>query len=225
MRHFWSQIQAFLFFRNILPLDKFDDADFKYDNIVFKFQPQNTQIGHFWSEVRDFCFFVKFCKQKNLRVLILNITIVFLQFFPKNTQIRHFWSQIQGLMCFRKILQLEKLQGADFKYDNSIFKILAQKYINKAFLVKNMQISHFCSQIQAFLFFRDILQLDKFEGADFKYGNSFQILAPKYPNQAFLVPSFCQKYPSKAFLIPNLGISVSSQYLTITLIRRCLFQI
>ena len=124
----------------------------------------------------------------NLRLLISNMTIVFLKSLPKNTQIRHFWSQIQVFLFFRKILQLDKFEGADFKYDNSIFKILAQKYPNKAFLVKNTQIRHFWSQIQVFLFFRKILQLDKFEGADFKYDNSiFKILAQKYPNKAFLV--------------------------------------
>ena len=124
----------------------------------------------------------------NLRLLISNMTIVFLKSLPKNTQIRHFWSQIQVFLFFRKILQLDKFEGADFKYDNSIFKILAQKYPNKAFLVKNTQIRHFWSQIQVFLFFRKISQLDKFEGADFKYDNSiFKILAQKYPNKAFLV--------------------------------------
>ena len=28
------------FFRKILQLDKFEGADFKYDNILFKFQPK-----------------------------------------------------------------------------------------------------------------------------------------------------------------------------------------
>ena len=41
-------------------------------------------------------------------------------------------------MFLYKILQLDKLEGADFKYDNSFFKILAQKYQNKAFLVPNL---------------------------------------------------------------------------------------
>ena len=29
---FWSQIKTFLFFCKILQLDKFEDADYKYDN-------------------------------------------------------------------------------------------------------------------------------------------------------------------------------------------------
>ena len=45
-----------------------------------------------------------------------------------------------------------------------LFKILAKKYPNKAFLVPNLDI---------FGFFCKILQLDRFEGADLKYDNSF----------------------------------------------------
>ena len=41
IRHLWSQIQAFLFSRKILQLDKFEGGDFKYDNIVFKCQSKN----------------------------------------------------------------------------------------------------------------------------------------------------------------------------------------
>ena len=41
------------------------------------------------------------------------------------------------------------------------FQILSQKYPNKPFLVPNLG------------FFCEILQLDKFEDADFKYENSF----------------------------------------------------
>ena len=47
-----------------------------------------------------------------------------------------------------------------------------------SFLVKNTQISYFSSQILAFLLSREILQIDKFEGADFKYDDTFfQIFA------------------------------------------------
>ena len=74
-------------------------------------------------------------------------------------------------LLHEKKTHFDKFQGADFKYDNSFFNILAQKYPNKAFLLKNTQIRHFQSQIQAFLFFREILLLGKFEGADFKYDN------------------------------------------------------
>ena len=44
---------------------------------------------------------------------------------------------------FGPILEIDKLEDADFKYDNSIFKIFAQTYPNKTFLVKNIQIKDF----------------------------------------------------------------------------------
>ena len=49
IKHFWSQIQRFLFFHEILQLDKFKGADFKCDNGFFEFQSEITQIKHFLS--------------------------------------------------------------------------------------------------------------------------------------------------------------------------------
>ena len=51
-------------------------------------------------------------------------------------------------------------------------KILPQKTPNKAFLVKKTKSGTFCPKFTHFCFFRQILQLKKFEGADFKYDNS-----------------------------------------------------
>ena len=48
-------------------------------------------------------------------------------------------------------------------YDNSFFQVLDQKYPNKAFLVPNLG---------TFVFLRNF-ELDKFEGADFRYVNTF----------------------------------------------------
>ena len=41
----------------MLLLDKFEGADFKYDNIFFKFQRKYTQRGHFWSQIEAYFFF------------------------------------------------------------------------------------------------------------------------------------------------------------------------
>ena len=38
---------------------------------------------------------------------------------------------------------IDNFEGADFKYDNSFFKILPKKYPNKAFLVQNLSIFDF----------------------------------------------------------------------------------
>ena len=74
-----------------------------------------------------------------------------------------------GIFIFRKILQLGKFEGAHFKYDNSIFEILPQKYSNKAFLVKKHPNKAYLVPNLGIFVFREILQLDKFEGSAFKF--------------------------------------------------------
>ena len=101
-------------FRKILQLDKFEAADFKYDNSIFKILAQ------------------KYLSKA---------------FLVKNIQRKHFLPKIFAFLFFHKILQLDRFKGADFKYDNSFSNIIAHKYPNKAFWVKNTQISHFWSQI------------------------------------------------------------------------------
>ena len=51
------------------------------------------------------------------------MTKVFSKFYPKYTQIRHFWSKFQSNLYFRKILQINKFEVADFRYGSSFFKI------------------------------------------------------------------------------------------------------
>ena len=76
----------------------------------------------------------------NSRVRIRNMTTI-LKILAENAQIRHFWSQIETVwIFFRKILQMDKFESADFKYDNSFLKILAPKHPNKAFLVPDLGI-------------------------------------------------------------------------------------
>ena len=69
-------------------------------------------------------------------------------------------------------------------------KILAQKYLNKAFLVPNLGI--FCF---VFCFLCEIFPLDKFEGANFKYDNIvFKFQSKNTENEVYLVPNlgiFC----------------------------------
>ena len=67
------------------------------------------------------------------------------------------------------------------------FKIIAQKYPNTAFLVKNTQARDFWTQIDAFFFLHKSLELDKFKGVDLKYDNRVLNSNSKYQNQIFLV--------------------------------------
>ena len=88
--------------------------------------------------------------------------------------------------------------GADFKYDNSYFRILAQKYPSKAF---------FPSILDIFGFFRKILHADRIAGADFKFEKSFlKFQTKKYPNMAFV-------------FVPNSGIFIFSRNFAVKQIR------
>ena len=98
------------------------------------------------------------------------------------------------------------------KYDNSIFKILDQKYPNKTFLVKNAQIRRFFSPNLGIVFFPPNFSSRQTRGCWFQISQYFfQILFLKYRNQKFFVS--------------NLGILVLSQKFTVRPIWGCLFQI
>ena len=47
IRHFWSQVYAFLFFHEILQLDKFEVADFKCGSSLFKIPNKQDKFKHF----------------------------------------------------------------------------------------------------------------------------------------------------------------------------------
>ena len=136
--------------------------------------------GIFGPKFRHFCFFLKFCKQTHLRVLISNMTIVFLQFLPKNTEIRYFWvkntkirnfwSQFQAFSLFHDILQVDKFEGADFKYENIIFK----------FQTKKSRITHFWFQIETF-FFRKICNQTNLRALISNMTMAFSNSSPKIP--------------------------------------------
>ena len=66
-------------------------------------------------------------------------------------------------LIFSKILEADKSEGADFKYNKNILK----------FQPKNTQIRHFWSQIYGFLFLHQTLQQDKSKDTDSKDDNIF----------------------------------------------------
>ena len=99
-------------------------------------------------------------------------------------------------------MQIDKIEGADSKYDNIFFLILAQKYTNKAFLVSNLGI---------FIISQNFAMRQVRKCWFQMWQNCFRITS--------------QKYPNKAFLVPNSGIFVSSQKFAIRQIRECWFQI
>ena len=165
-------------------------------------------MRHFWSKIpkrgivdsklRHFCFSEKLCSLTNLRMMISDIRILFLNSSPKISKSSIFGPQLDILFFFRKILQIDKIEDAGFKYDNRFSKCLIQNHQNKAFLVKNTQIKHFWSQTQAFSVSRQNSAIRQIRGSSFQIRQQFfKILVPKYP--------------FKELFIQNLGIFVFSQ--------------
>ena len=72
-----------------------------------------------------------------------------------------------------EVLQLDKFDGTDFKYDKIIFKFQAKNTKSDNFGPKFL--------VPRFLKLHQTLQQDKFEKDDFKYGNSFFKLLAKAP--------------------------------------------
>ena len=98
---FGPKFRHFHFFHEILQIDQFEGADFKYKNIIFKFQPKDTRTGIFGLKFKDFYFWTKLCnKTKKFKDADFKYENIFFKLQSKNTQIRHFWSKIpkQGIL-------------------------------------------------------------------------------------------------------------------------------
>ena len=155
------------------------------------------KLRHFLSQIQSSFFSAKFCYQTKLRVLISIMTQLF-KILAEKYPNKAFWCQIQTFLFFRTILQLDKFEGADFKYDIIVFN----------FQAKYTQIRHFWSQIQESLFFHQIFQIHKFEGADFKYDDCF---LRKCIPENIPIRNFWSKILKQGFVVPNLAIFVSSE--------------
>ena len=64
-------------------------------------------IRRCWFQIWQYCFQIPVRKFPNKAFLVPNL----------------------GIFVFSQNLQLAKFDGADFKYDDTVFKILAQKYL------------------------------------------------------------------------------------------------
>ena len=130
-----------LIFDENLKLNRFEGADFKYDNIGFKRQRKNTQIRQFWSQILALFFLHKIFAIRHLGIFI------FLENFGMR-QIRGCWFQIwqyyyqlpapkypnQALLVsnlrilfLQLTLQQDKFEYADIKYDNFFGKFQPRK--------------------------------------------------------------------------------------------------
>ena len=129
-------------------------------------------------------------------------------FFGKKYSNKGFLVLNLDILFFRKVLQLEKFEGADFKYDNSFSKVPTQKFPRIFIFAPNLarrQIRGRWFQIwkcyfhipapkygnlEFFVSLHQTLQLDKLGGVDCKYDNSFQRSSPKTQIELFWSPVF-----------------------------------
>ena len=117
--------------------DKLEEVDFKFENSFFKFQSKNIQIKQFSSQTDFFSFNIKLCISTNFKLLISNMTIAFSSNSGLKYQNKAFFVPNSIGFGFHETLQLDKIEGADFKYDDSLFQIPVQNYPNEAILVTN----------------------------------------------------------------------------------------
>ena len=103
-----------------MQVDKFEAADFKYDNFFLKFYLKNTQISHFWSKLYSWTI---------LRALISNMTMSFLNSNPKIPKEKIFYPKYKYCLFRLETLHIE----TGFKNGINFFQIPA----------KNMQIQNF----------------------------------------------------------------------------------
>ena len=120
-------------------------VNFKHENSFLKLLLKTAKIRHFWYQIlfkktQISLFFPKFKKfyfstLTNLRTLISNELIIFQNYSPKvpkkaflkkhfwKCRKRHFWYQTWRFFVLDEFSHFDIFEGADFKYDNSIFQI------------------------------------------------------------------------------------------------------
>ena len=147
------------------------------------FSPKIPKQGIFGPKSRNFHFFWENLELDKIDFGDIKYDYIIIKFQSKNTQIRYFCPKFKDFQFCTKLCNKTNSKKLISNMILFFFQIPAQKYPNKAFW----------SQIQAFLFFHKILQLDKFEGADLKCDNSFF----KIPVQQNRVKDF--KYDNSIF--------------------------
>ena len=73
-----------------LQQDKFEDADFKHDNNIFKFHHQIQKSSFFGPKFKNFYFFPETLQQGKIEGADFKYDNGFSKLQPKKTQTRHF---------------------------------------------------------------------------------------------------------------------------------------
>ena len=130
--------------------------------------PKIPKQDIFGPKFRRFCFFTKVCNQTNLRVLISNMSIVFSNSSPKIRKSDVFGYNFKDFYFCTKLCN-NAHSRALISNTTMVFQNCCPKQLIKASLVPKLKI---------FIFYQT-LQLDKFEGFDFKYDNGFFEFQPE----------------------------------------------
>ena len=137
---------------------------------MFQFLVQSTPINHFLSQILEFLFSQQIFQVDKFKDGDFKYDNIYSNSDSKILKSCIFDLNLKDF-CFctqysNKANSRNAILNMTIIFPNSSLKIL-----NKGFLVKNNQIRLFLFQIEAFLVFCEIFQLDKFECADFKYEN------------------------------------------------------
>ena len=139
-----SQLWAFLFLPKVLQLDTFEGADFKYDNIILKFQCKNTQIRHFWSQNKGFLSFLPKFSTRHIRVRSFQIWQKYFR-IPSPKICRSGICLVPNLRIFifcTKLCNKANSKALILKI-TMVFQNCYPKHPNKTFLVPNLRILTF----------------------------------------------------------------------------------
>ena len=94
-----------MFFYGNFELDKFEIADFKYDNSYLKFYPKNTQIGHFWCQIQEISFLHEILQLNKFEGADFKHDNIAFKFQSKNTQKTFFVRIISGFLFLKQTLE------------------------------------------------------------------------------------------------------------------------
>ena len=99
--------------------------------------PKIPKSGTFGPKFKDFICAANFATRQIWERWYQIWQYFYGKFQPKKTQIRHFWSLIWALSFLRENLELDKLDGVDFKYEHT-FSTVQPKDPNRVILVPSL---------------------------------------------------------------------------------------
>ena len=129
------KFRHFCFFRKTLELEKFQGADFKYDNSFSNFYPENTEIRHFWGRIETKKFFRKILHFIKFDVSYFKSHNSFSKFEPKGTPNKALLIPGLGIFVSSPNFTKRQIWASSFKYDDSFLKFYPQNTQTRHFWV------------------------------------------------------------------------------------------